>query len=144
VKTIGKEGVVWSLNEEEADNYEYPLAVYAWMDEDGTVLSLVFVDNALESKSLVEHGVVQSDFNSINPGSNDRPTENETLGQTSGNATNEDRTNSAATEGNQQEESTGDKLPNTSSNTYNLLFISVIMLFIGSVGWLLTRKKKPH
>lgn len=144
VKTIGKEGVVWSLNEEEADNYEYPPTVYAWMDEEGTVLSLVFVDNALESKSLVEHGIVQTDFNSVNLEVNDTLTENETTGQTSGNATNDNSTNNAVKKENQQKESTGNKLPNTSTDTYNYMLVSVIMLVIGSIGLFFTRKQKGY
>jgi len=142
VKTIRKEGVVWSLNEEEAENYEYPPTVYAWMNEDGTVLSLVFVDNALESKSRVEHGVVHSDFNSISTESNDKSHNDETTEKTSGNSSNENTTNYGSKEESEQEGSTGNKLPNTFSNIYNIFFVSVLMLVIGSAGLLLTRKKK--
>lgn len=139
VKMIGKEGIVWSLNEDELDNYEYPPTVYAWMDEKGTVLSLVFVDDELESKTLVDHGVVKSDFNSV------KVDEQDGAAKEGANNSNNDGGTSGANEeniGQTETKNISGQLPNTSTNMYNYLVASFIMIVMGSVGLLFTRKSK--
>lgn len=132
VDLIGKEGTVDAENTATFnDQIVAEATIYTWVNNKGDALSAGFVNDKMVSKALAIDGNVKADYAT-----------QETIDEYANSGTNSDNNNTESMNLNEPKQQDGQALPDTATNTFNILAIGGGLLAAAGVGLFIVNRRR--